>query len=988
MQDLSTLSDEQLVRLRAAATGQTAPQQPQQPLRAPPRVSDPYRAAEEQRAQSGEMRANTNLGLSIDSSERAARGEAREEGNVNFTRFQALRDDFERNPTVQNYNTVISQYASALNTAPDAAGDLALIYSFAKVMDPASVVRESEMEMVGSTSNTAQQIATRFGFEIGANGRISPETRTRLLRELHNRAVTANQSYNQFRNRTREDAQASGVDPERVVGPHAGLPYFPRIREYLAQNRGASSTEAAPAITGDPRQFMTPDDFETGYDRLSNPSPQNMPRLSIEQEASWAQFVRDNQGRMTPELLEQWYASNTDGWQVNARSPDARKWIDALNAGERVGTGIDYSAADQSYLQQFEDQARESGLRDEGGGGIGQSFDAFMRGAADTATLGLADEIAGVTNTVFGGGTYQENVDFERYIDQRDNENNFGSRLAGQVTGGIVGPGGRVASAARTVGPGRAAIEGAALGGAYGVGSGTDLESRIGTGIIGAGTGAGAGVIGNALSPYVARGVGRLGTGANALLRSSRRQQQQIDRGALLQDFADQGVDALPANIGGPNVNRFTSVGQQSPISGDRVITAFEQQQEQFGNAVTRAAAGAGRVLDSENAGNVVRQAGNRYIKRTKATSDALYSRAERMVGNITLPPRQALQVIDGHIARLSETGNTDAALLAQLNTFRSDLQRAGGLSINGLRRLRTRAREVSSTENLRGATMNQVIGDVQQAIAQDIEQGLVQAGKTNAAQAFRNADNLWRQRVEYIDQTLEPLIGRNRSGEQILSALNGMTTEGRGNAARLRQVLRGLDPQELGDIQATIVNRLGRARAGAQDAEGEVFSPLSFLTNWNNMTPQARAALFPDGQLRSNIGQLARIADSVKDTAGYANRSNTGGNILAGLLTIGLGSADLTGGALALGGQFLNGRMMTSPAFTRWLARAPRNASPSTTRAYIRRLDTVAAQNTVIAADVRSLQQQLLEAFAQSPSRAAASGQEEQDGGQIPPQP
>ncbi len=1002
MQDMSTLSDDQLRSLHAAATGRPAPQttpqtQPQRPRRLPvpaPQV-DPYRAAEEQRAQSGEMRANTNLGLSIDSNARAARGEAREEGNVNFTRFQALRDDFERNPTVQNYNTVISQYASALNTAPDAAGDLALIYSFAKVMDPASVVRESEMEMVGGTSNTAQQIATRFGFEIGANGRISPETRTRLLRELHNRAVTANQSYNQFRQRTMEDARASGVDPERVIGPHAGLPYLPGIRDYLSQNRGASSTEFAPAQAGDPRAFMTPDDFETGYDRLSNPSPQNMPRLTAEQEASWAQFVRDNQGRMTPELAEQWYAQNTDGWRANFSTPEARQWIDALNAGERVGTAIDYSAADASYLQGFEDRARESGLRDEGGGGLGQSYAAYTRGATDVLSFGLQDEIMGLADTVFSGGDVQQNIDYQRYIDQRDSENNPYARLGGQIAGGIAGPGSRVAGTARAVGPGRAAMEGAALGGAYGFGSGTDTESRIGTGIIGAGIGAGSSVIGNALTPYVARGVGRLGDGVNSLMRRARGNGDTLSEEGLDVVLAGQRQNIpIRQPDARPETRADFAALEASPTGNPRVTAALESDAAAVERRLGEIAPGVPQ--DNFGTGEMVQNAVARHRQVSREQANALYGRVEQLAPDARIPPRETLRAVRDAVADIRRggrgaTSQAEENIIQEIGQVFAD----SGITVSTVQAARARIRGLVNQSNIDASATEARLLRVVQAAADELETGLAQTNP-QAAGALRTANQHYRDYIEFRDQVGRIFTGPKNNPiapEMAASRLLSMVT-GKGDSSRFSRIYQQLDPAERTDLAATIVQNLGTGRTGE-------FSLAALATNTSRANQRAlREALGSDG-FRA-LQDLRVIARAKADTAANLNNSRTGvvsaRSQLQDMVAGGLGSgvAGIPGMIAGFGMRRIaeggmnarTSRLLLNPDFTKWMRQMPDTTNPRVIQRHFDRLDRIASVNAVVAADVRSLQQYLVQAFAQSPSRAAASGQEEQDGGQIPPQP
>lgn len=129
-----------------------------------------------------------------------------------------------------------------------------------------------------------------------------------------------------------------------------------------------------------------------------------------------------------------------------------------------------------------------------------QGLDAAVRGAADAATFGLADEAAAGMGalTGIGGkqGDYASNLEYQRAVDERDAAVNPAARFGGQIAGGIATlpltgsvniarvpaiaagatGGARVANMA---GRGAAtlannAATGAAYGGAYGFGSGED----------------------------------------------------------------------------------------------------------------------------------------------------------------------------------------------------------------------------------------------------------------------------------------------------------------------------------------------------------------------------------------------------------------------------------------------------------------------------------------------------------------------------------
>lgn len=154
--------------------------------------------------------------------------------------------------------------------------------------------------------------------------------------------------------------------------------------------------------------------------------------------------------------------------------------------------------------------------------------DSVVRGAADTLSFGMADEIAAgadaLFNPVFGTGKagasisdrYAKNLEAQRGIDAGDAESRGGYRLGGQLAGGLTGGAGLAksglsltANAANAGGSlarvaGASALEGAGMGALQGFGSGEgNVGNRLASGAGGLALGAGLG----AAAPYAAAGV-------------------------------------------------------------------------------------------------------------------------------------------------------------------------------------------------------------------------------------------------------------------------------------------------------------------------------------------------------------------------------------------------------------------------------------------------------------------------------------------------
>lgn len=99
---------------------------------------------------------------------------------------------------------------------PSAAGDLALIFNFMKVLDPGSVVRESEFATAQNAAGVPEQIRAQYNKALSGE-RLTPDTRKDFVgraeglfeaqRSVHQRRVS---EYERL-------AQAVGADPKQVI---------------------------------------------------------------------------------------------------------------------------------------------------------------------------------------------------------------------------------------------------------------------------------------------------------------------------------------------------------------------------------------------------------------------------------------------------------------------------------------------------------------------------------------------------------------------------------------------------------------------------------------------------------------------------------------------------------------------------------------------------------------------------------------------------
>lgn len=131
-----------------------------------------------------------------------------------------LRKEFEAAPAVKDFRTSLPLLVSARNAPDNGYGDLQLIYTAGKVLDPGSVVREGELALTVAAGSPLQRIigSTRFTAEKG--GRLTPETRSQLLGMLNERVLAYRQAYDQERDRYASYAKQLGAESASVIGSH------------------------------------------------------------------------------------------------------------------------------------------------------------------------------------------------------------------------------------------------------------------------------------------------------------------------------------------------------------------------------------------------------------------------------------------------------------------------------------------------------------------------------------------------------------------------------------------------------------------------------------------------------------------------------------------------------------------------------------------------------------------------------------------------
>lgn len=116
--------------------------------------------------------------------------------NSTLSKVTPIASRFENNQVVKDYNTIAQQVEAVKTAGISPTDDIQRIYAFAKVMDPASAVREGEYKTIQEYSTALLQRAGLKANRVFNNeGFLTKEAQTFLLTTLENRLAATKKSY-------------------------------------------------------------------------------------------------------------------------------------------------------------------------------------------------------------------------------------------------------------------------------------------------------------------------------------------------------------------------------------------------------------------------------------------------------------------------------------------------------------------------------------------------------------------------------------------------------------------------------------------------------------------------------------------------------------------------------------------------------------------------------------------------------------------------
>ena len=173
----------------------------------------------------------------------ASPDDARNNRNDAFNRANTLRDEFTN--LTKDFGTVQASFDTikSVSAKPSAAGDISLLTSFMRMIDPGSTVREGEFATAQNAGGVPQRVIARYNSLLNGE-RLDASQRTDFVQQAENMLKGRRQQYDKTRSKYRTLAKRAAVDPVDVVGEDE--PSAPGAPRSFASEAEAEAAGLAP----------------------------------------------------------------------------------------------------------------------------------------------------------------------------------------------------------------------------------------------------------------------------------------------------------------------------------------------------------------------------------------------------------------------------------------------------------------------------------------------------------------------------------------------------------------------------------------------------------------------------------------------------------------------------------------------------------------------------------------------------------------------
>lgn len=652
--------------------------------------------------------------------------------------------------------------------------------------------------------------------------------------------------------------------------------------------------------------------------------------------------VSDPRNPKAPDTLQ--YAKQVAGRlpkDKDAPGDDFSKYpeVSAATTVDAKAPASKQEVALQSKRTKMEELARQLGLTVRAGVSGVAAVPAMVSDAATGVVNAGLDAVAGEGN----GFRFQKagdalgNVMTAAGLPKPENAT---ERVVQDVASGMVGAGGFVGAGKALAGAGGAVTQ--AVGKQLAAGPGLQVGSAAaGTGAAGVtreeGGGAGAqlaaGLVGG-LTPGLA--VPTAKAAVRGALRGGEAGRQRVADNIAAFEAAGTTPTLGQATEG--RIARATeSLLAKTPGGAGVIAKRAQGQADDMAAAVQKLSDELAPGASAVNAGEAIAKGVRIFKEGFKITQNRLYSTLDKHIASDTpiqvTGTQQALKTLNADIPgapSLSEffknakIKGIDRALQADLDAAATSAADGNGaLPYEAIKKLRTLVGNEIADNSLVSDVPRSKWTALYGALSDDLGVAAKNAGP-QAEQAWQRANQFTKSQLARLEE-VSAIVARDTPEKIFLGAISG-TAEG---DTIVKRVISMIPKSQRREVAAAVLQRMGRATPGQQNAEGNAFSSETFLSNLSKLSEPARKTLFGRTDvegIEAQLGQFAKVAESRRDGGRvFANPSGTapaaaqvalGGGIGGGVAMLATGNPVPLAAALAVpAGANAAARIMTNPA-------------------------------------------------------------------------
>ncbi|MAO24619.1 MAG: hypothetical protein CMJ25_28055 [Phycisphaerae bacterium] len=451
---------------------------------------------------------------------------------------------------------------------------------------------------------------------------------------------------------------------------------------------------------------------------------------------------------------------------------------------------------------------------------------------------------------------------------------------------------------------------------------------------------------------------------------------------------------------GNPLVNLFEQYLAASPASVRIMKENAEKTLIELDEATAKLAGKYGGVRTTSEAADQVMGAAQAARARYDEQVNAMYDEVGDLIGDTVRSDAGATRKFQTKYLAQSKTATGAPDLNPALEQAGRLLQDAadGVLDYNQLKNFRSsllktvRKAESQAALSRSEAKVKELIGYV----TADLD-NLVKAAqdantdasvdifkKFKAANAFVKKNNRAGGDINFVDEVIK------KGDKEATAALKYVIGGAKDSGERLEKLRRQFEPDEYNVISGYMLGKLGMPGAGAvggaldvsesmareagESMLGQGFSPHTFVTRWEKISPEAKKALFGGTEyadLAPALDDLVFTLNRVGKTAQQmANPSGTA-RIIGAMGTFGplaaetgklIGGDGFEFGLSGLIAPYASAKLMTNPSFVKWLSEGVEIAAfkPNSFGQHIRRLVQISEVNPDIRDEVKGVIQGL----------------------------